>query len=113
MFIVFSHLKGFTIEGPQIHFTVVEHVLLGTSYCNFGLVGSKDNSVPFAVMTDNVDDCLELPWISGKDVRVISYTDAGDTDRADPEAEIRGVSGDQTWINVGFKVSCSALVSLA
>ena len=40
VFNVFSYLEGFTIEGPQIHFTVLEHALFGTSYCHFGLVSS-------------------------------------------------------------------------
>ena len=52
------------------------------------VLSALDNYVPFAVVADNVDDWLELLWISGQDVSVIGFPDASDTDRADPKPRL-------------------------
>ena len=63
-------------------------------------------------MAHNVNDSLELPWVTGQHVGVVSNADTCDTGGSDPEAKLRAIGGFQAWVYVAFEMSSSPFVTL-
>ena len=87
---------------------VVGHVDLRSCHYNFCLASVKLQLVSLGIVADNVDGTLKATW----SVTIIRVTYSCDAERAKRESEVGAVEGEETRINIHFKVSTGSHVSL-